>query len=207
MCKKEPTFKKETNKVHRLVSYSYRVNSLKTVWEPKQTSLQQQPEVTTSIFLLFQLNFKENFSICTQLCKSTARCTDTPTPLDGRTGLILLFLNHDSWRFLYEDYITAQNLSTTRSQWFNTWLYPAKNTIVVGKQKTHTKRVYQALRQGRKSRERWMAKRVDGGAEIKETRRGGGGEGSHNLITANTETQKHLLWDAVIQTLLLTPYA
>lgn len=40
-----------------------------------------------------------------------------------------------------------------------------------------------------------MAKRVDGGAEIKETRRGGGGEGegSHNLITANTETQKHLL--------------
>lgn len=49
------------------------------------------------------------------------------------------------------------------------------------------------MRQGRKSRERWMAKRVDGGAEIKETRRGGGGEGSHNLITANTETQKHLL--------------
>lgn len=47
------------------------------------------------------------------------------------------------------------------------------------------------MRQGRKSRERWMAKRVDGGAEIKETRRGGGG--SHNLITANTETQKHLL--------------
>lgn len=62
-----------------------------------------------------------------------------------------------------------------------------------GEAKNTHKKGNQALRQGRKSRERWMAKRVDGGAEIKETRRGGGGEGSHNLITANTETQKHLL--------------